>query len=273
MTDASSSADVNAVPLWRRGISGMLGLVAAATLLSSAPQEAYGILALPVTLLGISSLTIHVKGFGPQLLSRAIWWSNLALGTVLCVIGSASERRGGIGLALACGAALLVASPRGLAAGRAGAGYTPAAFQGSLLLLMIFALADAQTFLLFGIIALDRDNGLTNAPVSLATGAAYVIGFAGLYRLKAWGAIVNVGTSTIVFGLSLAGLLSTDHSLKVFFAVVSAAHVLAAAPMLVALATGRSLPSLSPRRRELAAKLAISGLMLLSAGYWLSPSR
>src|SRR5262245_28680633 len=142
---------VTQVPRWRKLTAGALGLVAACALRAAADE--WPIVSIPLALLIVSAIVVHLVKLGPQLLARAVWWSSLASGVLLAVAGPQRDSDCGLVMAVACGAALLVIGRKGLAEASESAGYAPAAFRSSLLLLMVFALADAQTFLLFGIVS------------------------------------------------------------------------------------------------------------------------
>lgn len=257
------------VPPWRKAVAGGLGAAAALGLVAAAPREWWKV-ALPIGLLLASGAVVAVPRLGPQLAARAIWWSNLALGAVLALLGGRSERDAGAVLALACGGALLVIGRKGLAEAGEREGFAPAAFRSSLLLLMVFALADAQTFLLFGIVSMmgrvagDHPVG----PVLVAFGVAYVVGFVGLYRVKLWAALLDAGVSLLAL-VSIPFLLPVnDREIMLFLALVAASHCLVATPMLASLVTGRPLPALAPGARRIGQVVAIGGLMLLSVIGW-----
>jgi hypothetical protein len=259
------------VPVWRKAIAGGLGIVATLGLVMAAPREWWK-LSLPMGLVLVSGAVVAVPRLGPQLAARAIWWSNLALGAVLALLGGSHERDAGAVLALACGGALLAIGRKGLAEASEREGYAPAAFRSSLLLLMVFALADAQTFLLFGIVSITAQVAGDHpvGPVLVALGVAYVVGFVGLYRMKLWAALLDAGVSLLAL-VSIPFLIPAhDREVMLFLALVAASHCLVAAPMLASLVTGRPLPALAPGARLIGQVVAISGLMLLSVIGWAS---
>lgn len=259
-----STVLMNPARLVRRLVASALSLGALAALAQTAPSD-WWILGVPLSLLVVAAFTVHVTKLGPQLLARAVWWSNLALGVVLTVLGNGRERTGGVELACTCGVALLAIGRDGLGEATETDAYAPAAFRSSLLLLMVFALADAQTFLLFAVVALVGRGDSAGLGLLMAfSGIAYLIGFLGLYRVALWGALVTVATSALMFVIVTLGIVHVDGELRGFFSLLNGVHVLAASPMLFSVLTGKRLPTPSPLVRRVASIGVIVGLLVLS---------
>jgi hypothetical protein len=252
-----------AVPLWRRLAAGALGLSAAATLAVEVRGSDRWKIALPVGALVAAAGVVHLGRLGPQLLARAVWWANLVLGTILCVFGGSSERADGLLMALACGAALLAIGGKGLVEGGERAAYAPATFRGSLLLLMVLALADAQTLLLIALLSWDKGHP-GEAVLLGAAGLALAGGFVGLYRIQVWGALVNVAVCGALLLIVIGGALR-DHDFWKIVGALSVAHLAAAAPLLASRLLGPPAMRVAPRVRRAAAVAIILGLMGLSA--------
>jgi hypothetical protein len=251
------------VPIWKKLAAGAAALVAAGALFSTARSESF-VVALPLALLSLSALSVHSNRLGAQLFSRAVWWSNLGLGTALAVVGAYRESESGALMSLACGLALLVIGRRGLAEASEAGGFAPAAFRGSLLLLMVLALADAQTFLLFGVVGLNKSGYVAAwGPGLLVVGVSYAIAFVGLYRLALWGALVSVATSAVAF-VALVALPIATTNIREFLTVVTGAQCLAAAPLLIGLVRRKPLPSLGQRGRSVGASVVIGLLVVFS---------
>ncbi len=230
-----------------------------------------------VALMVAAALLAHFAAFSAQLLARAVWWSNLALGLVISLIGSDVERPWGTLMALTCGLALLAADRRRLAIAGERAAYAPAAFRSWLLLLMVLALADAQTFILFAFVeGHDYSRAATRVAKFLpllAVGVTYLVGFAGLYRLRVWGAILNFGVSLASAAFILAGALTVPGKLRGFLLVITLAHVVVVAPMLITLALGARPPEVPPRVKSLAPVGVIVGIMLLAVASFVTQQR
>jgi hypothetical protein len=258
-------APTTQVRLWQKLVAGAGSLLSAYELYEVARGDA-GKVALAIFAVVLAAGLVHLPALGPQLVARAVWWANLGLGTAFSVFGGRSEREIGLLIALGCGTALLVIGRKGLAEASERAGYAPAAFRSSLMLLMALGLADAQTFALFAILALSQHNraGMGGPGVLLAVVASlFVIGFIGLYRFWLWGALVNVGTAALFFLVVATDAVHYTRELSQLFMVVCAGQVLAATPMMIGLVRGRPLPSPPARVRGLGAVAAVVVLMLV----------
>ncbi|MEP7125402.1 MAG: hypothetical protein ABJE95_31005 [Byssovorax sp.] len=228
---------------------------------------------IPLVGLLIAAVAIHAPRLGPQLLARAAWWSSFALGVMLCFLGGRQVRAAGVGLVLACGGALLLAGRKELGAAGEEGGYAPAAFRSTLLLLMVFALADTQTFLLLGALMLDG-SGSRNTPAGvlmLAASVIYVVGFVGLYRLALWGALLNLAVSVGLLLCIAGGAVHSDSELCTIVAVISGVHILATTPMLAALVFNFEIPKPGPRLRAFGAAAVIVAVGLVSVARVMLP--
>lgn len=257
------------VPAWRVTFTAVASLVAVlcgAYALSPLGGESFHwFLMMPIMGLVLAGLASPFAALEAQLFARAVEWSNLGLGVVLTLLGSSRERERGVLLALSCGVTLLALGRAGLVESERRAKFVPAAFRSSLLLLMVLALADAQSFGLFGAAILREAPG--SGALLLAAAAALTVGFLLLMRLSLVGLFVNVAACLGVLVLTLVATL--DKLSPVLF-TLAAVHLLVAAPTL-ALATRRRPVgvTLSPRARAIGATGAIVALMLLSIASWL----
>ncbi len=254
------------VGLPRRLLAGALGLVGAPALWSTTSGRERAVILLPMSALALAAALVHLPRLGPQLATRAIWWANLVLGFLLCVLGGSHERDPGLGLALACAAALLIAGRRGLAEASERQAYAPAAFRGSLLLLMVLALADAQTFLLFGL--LSAQDGDKEAVYFFLAAAGLAAGFVGLFRLAVWGAIVNVIVCALMFLVALGHGFDEDQ-IRHIVEGLALAQLVAATPMFVGIARRRPLVRMPPRVGAVLAPLVVVAIAGLSVLGWM----
>jgi hypothetical protein len=253
----------NPVPLWRRTLVGLAGIAGGLVLAFGAPG-AISALCIPVIALFVAGFVIHLPSLGPQLLARAIWWANLGLGAIICLLDGRSSASPALGLTMLCAFALLAAGRQGLGEAGEREGYAPSAFRSSLLLLMVLALADAQTFLLFVVLARRESEPSGVTLLLLPAMVAYIVGFVGLYRLQVWGAVLNALTSAIVFVVALSQVTHLDRELRGVILVLTGVHALAAAPMLFSLFSGRRLPQASPRVRSLLGSGVVLAIVLVS---------
>lgn len=257
------------VPPWRvvlTGVASLVAVVGGAYALSPLGGESFHwFLMMPIVGLLAAALVSPLAALEAQLFARAVQWSNLGLGVVLTLLGSARERDRGVLLALSCGAALLALGRAGLAESERRAKFVPAAFRSSLLLLMVLALADAQTFGLFGA-AVFHDSAVLGMLLMVAA-AGLAVGFVLLMRLSLVGLLVNVAACFGVLALTAAA--SRLDQLRGVLATLAALHVLVAAPTLISAARGRTVGvALSPRARSLGATAAIVALMVLAVAAW-----
>jgi hypothetical protein len=193
---------------------------------------------LPAGLLGASALLVHHRHVGSQMLVRAALWSNLLLGVIISVAGSSREQHIAVVLAAATGGALLALGRQGLAGDARGASFVPLAFRAPLTAILVMALADAQTLILFGSLLAAEGNGPASTGVaSLALAGALLLGIAGLYALKVWGLLVNLVACGAIVALAATGLLELPWELRVAFVATAALQIVLAARVLVALAT------------------------------------
>ncbi len=251
------------IPLWRRLAFGLLLIAAPVPLLMKVHGD-FDKLALPALSPLLAALVVHLPRLGPQLMARSIAWANALLGVVLAVLGGSTESTVGAVLCGGSAAALALLGRQGLAQAAAASGRRAVAFPGTLLLLMVLTLADAQTYTLFAVLLhFDR------AGMGLALGAAaMIVGFVGLYRVEIWGAVVSVGASVL---LLLAYLVVYPHSLgkdhmNELVGGMSFAQIVAGAPMLFAIATERKLPRMPPVIRLVAGPVFLGLVTLLAVG-------
>lgn len=220
----------------------------------------------PVGALFVSVFALCYVSMATQLFARAVHWSNLGLGVILCVLGNHKERDRGVVLAIGCALALLVAGRVGLRDAERRAAFVPAAFKSSLLLLMVLALADAQTFVLLGGASLS-DYQRRFAVVLFTAALVMTVGFVLLMRLSLAGLFANVVTCLVV--LAFAALHTGTHkSFPEIMMVLSVLHLLAASPTVYSVLTRQPAPGLGPRGRAIGATAVLIGAMVGALGCW-----
>lgn len=218
-------------------------------------------LMLPVACLVLAAVAALLAPLPMQLFARAVQWSNLGLGVVLTILGTGRERSGGTFLALGCGIALLSIGNQGLVEGERRAGFVPAAFRTSLLLLMVLALADAQSFALFG--AARFHDGFFG-PLMAAAALALAVGFVLLMRMSLAGLVLNVATCSIVL-VAIILLRSGLGELPTVVGALCVVHLLVAIPTALSVLRGKELMTLGPRLRGIFATTIVVGLMAIAA--------
>ena len=176
----------------------------------------------------------------------------LALPTGTELVGDFKiERMLGAGLLLGSGLALLVLGRLGVDdADRTGT-FVPTALRGTLTASLVMALADAQTLLLFGGVAIhdasDRSSEITSNAGVLLVGAGVLLILAGwgLFRLRGWGVLASVLGNLALLGVVVANVGDLPQPLRLGWGTTAAVQLLLMARLLIALRTGA--PA-SPRR-------------------------
>jgi hypothetical protein len=222
---------------------------------------------LPTGLLIASAALVWHGRLTSQLLARAVWWSNLLLGALLAVSGASSERALGGWLAISTGAALLAAARRGLDTESA---FSPVAYRTSLMGILVMALADAQSLLLFGTLQLTEKRSWHEGVATLAlwlAGAA-LVAIVGLYRLKLWGLVLNLIVNVAIVGVALGGLLDLPTPLLWAYVATSTLQLVLATPLVIALVRRVKPQARAPKLSRFGfapQAIAIAGLMAISA--------
>jgi hypothetical protein len=215
----------------------VLGVIAAVCMRSWAGNLPFA-LWIPTAFLGAAALLCHHRHVGSQLLARAAFWSNLLIGVLALVLGSSGERPVGVALIATTGAALLVLGRRGLDGDARTASFRPLAYRATLLAVMVMALADAQSLLLFGTLELEGWRADSRALLLFGVACVQLLGLVGLYRLRVWGLVVGAAGCLALIGAALGDALQLPHALNVAFIATSIAQLIIAAPLVTAVCRG-----------------------------------
>jgi len=238
----------------RRLVSGLGGVGAAVFLLLKSDGEP------------LAAVLIHHGALGAQLLARAIWWANLVLGEFLALSSSSSEQEAGSLMVLGCGIAVIAVDRQGLAEATKRDGYNPVAFRGTLILAMIFALADTQSLLLFVLVSLKNQSGTADANFLTGCAIAMVVAFVGLYRLAWWGIVGNIAANVAVAVLALGGGLGLPPAIVAMLVTTAVLQLVVPIPMLVSILRRKPLPvRLAPSHRATITVVVVTALILLAA--------
>ncbi len=225
----------------------LAGLAGAGYFFFTLPNTAKAAAYIPPVSLVLAAVAAQLPKLGAQLLARGIWWSNLVLGVLLTVLGSSNESFMGLGLTVACGAALVLSDHRALTAAADSAGFRPAAYAGTLQLLLVLALADAQTLILFA--AIEASDHGTSAKLFALVAVGFLVGFVGLLRLALWGVGLTMASAFALAAALLWGGVRIDHDLQKPLLVIAAMQLLVPLPMLASMALKRKLPEAPTRLR------------------------
>ncbi|MEZ4410937.1 MAG: hypothetical protein R3A52_31335 [Polyangiales bacterium] len=250
----------------RSALAALLGLVGAGFFVFKIHGDAKAAAYIPPAALLVAAAAAQIPWLGAQLLARGLWWSNLVLGALLVFFGGGSESSLGAGLAAACGAALVMADRRELSAAAETAGFRPAAYAGTLQLLLVLALADAQTLGLFAVIE-ARHQGATAAVFALVA-LGLLAGFAGLIRLALWGVGLTMASAAALLAVMVTRAVRVDHDLRVPLGGLAVLQLAAPLPMLVSMALKKKLPEAPLRVRGMLANGVIVAVVLVTLAAW-----
>jgi hypothetical protein len=258
----------------RRTLAALGALGAAVCMRSWEDRPLAAALWLPTLLLVASAAFIWRRQVGAQLLARAIWWSNLILGTLIATTGDSSERGIAAILALCTGTPLIAVGRADLDEATPSGSFFPMAFRGTLICLLVMAMADAQSLLLFGTLKLTEPHqhyyseALLQRALPIAIAIPLLVSVIGLYRLRLWGLLLSLAASLALALLVVWDAFDLPGPLLIAYVVTSAAQWLVALPLLVALIRRRA-PAVRPSLRKhtfTLATLMIAAMVMLSLG-------
>lgn len=203
------------------------------------PTDILSVVGLPTVALLVSLVLLSSRTAGAQMLLRALLWSTAMLGALANISEPHLVPVTALAANLACGGALLVLRAHGLEPERYRGSFAPIAHHGVLTLMMILAVADAQTLVSWSLGAKLRDlaPGLC--------GLAMIAGIVGLYRLRLWGLLCNLVLSIAVAALALGGALEVPPVVVAMLCTSAALQLVLAA--IVLRSVRRGAPAELPR--------------------------
>jgi hypothetical protein len=221
---------------------------------------------MPTGLLVAAAVLAHHHHTASQLLVRAILWSNLLLGVVVAWVGNGRERSVAAALAVATGLAIFALGRRGLDGDARGDRFAPIAFRSTLVAILVMALADAQTLMLFGSLSLAGPWPHTTSGVSLLVlSGALLASIVGIYLMRVWGLLFNIAACVGIIVAVVAGAFYLPTLIQAAFIATAALQLLLLFPLFLALFTGaeRRPPALS-RRGVWLGSIAVAALMVVA---------
>ncbi len=153
---------------------------------------------LPAGLLLWAARMARRSALGPQMLSRAILWSNLVVGVLIAAaFWSGMDRTLGVVIAFACATALIALGARGLHGREEDDGvFRPTRFRGLLLVALVMAFADAQTLLFSGIMQLRIGMDGWNLLGTLRYAGPTLVA-SGVMVVAVWGPVPTADVGTV----------------------------------------------------------------------------
>jgi hypothetical protein len=201
------------------------------------------------------------------LAGRGLLWTILALTTL---IDSMSRPEWPVtATALALCAALMILGRHAFA--RAPAAFQPSHHRGPLTLALVLGFADVATLGSWAIVA-AVSGGSSASRFAVVIGGfavAIAVSLVGLYRLYAWGFLLNLGVNLAVAALMVLDALHLDVA-RLVFLVPAVAQILIALPVLVAIVRRRPLPAPAwlTRLGALVPALAVAIMAGLNVQVW-----
>ena len=214
---------------------------------------------------GAAAAATMMPFLAAQLMARSVWWSNFLLGMLLTALGSHHEARGGVGLLVGCGFALLVADRRALASAADRDGFRPAAYEGTLQLMLVLALADAQTLTLFAL--LERESFPATAKVYALVACGLVAGFVGLLRLSLWGVTLTMSSAAALAAVIITGHFPQDSIVAPPLLAMATLQLAVPLPMLLSMLLKRRGPEIPARVRALVARGFVVALAVATVAF------
>lgn len=194
----------------------------------------------------IAGVLLALRPLWAALAGRGVLWTILAMTTLL----DTDPQRAWTftATALAMCAALLVLGRHAL--DRPAAAFQPNHHRGLLTVALVLGCADVATLSAWAVLALaSRDAHVVIFGLAfIAIAAAIAASLVGLYRLYAWGFLLNLGVNLAVTALMLCNVFHLDIFGLVFI-VPAVAQILLALPVLVAIVRRRPLTVPRPLAR------------------------
>lgn len=215
---------------------------------------------IPVAMPIVGAVAIFIPRLSAQLLARAAWWSVFVLGVMRVAMVRDYCWDHSRFLVLGPGVALLAAGRVNVPQALENSRYNPVAFQSTLLGLMILSLANASLFLYVGL----NQSRLSGKIVFAASSAIVLIGFASMWRLRIWGAWLNVLLCASLVGGAVFGIVWVRQGFRDVVRFVNALYLIVASPMLVSHVLKKPLPAVSQRKLAWGAGGFIVLLMVIS---------
>jgi hypothetical protein len=193
-----------------------------------------------------AGVLLALRPLWTALAGRGLLWTILAMTTLIDSIDRPVWTITATALAMC--AALLALGRHAL--DRSTAAFQPSHHRGPLTLALVLGFADVATLTAWSILAFSAGGtrALTFAMVFTALAAAIAVSLVGLYRLYAWGFLLNLGVNLAVVLLMLFDAFHLDIA-RVVFIVPAVAQILIALPVLVAIVRRRPLTVPAPLAR------------------------
>lgn len=215
----------------------------------------------------IAAALIWLRPIAAQLFARASWWSGLLVGALMATMGDHEICHLGGYLAICNATALIAAANTGLDA-REGR-FAPVAFRGTLIISLVLAIADAGSFLWFGLgTALFEHRMSIGHRMSILMLVPFMLtGVIGLLRLRVWGLVVSLATNLAIATLAYTRVLPLPDVLRELYIGTAVLQLIVPIPMLIAFVRGRAPDPTRWARTKSIAPLAIVAIIAATSVY------
>ena len=194
---------------------------------------------LPAALLLWALRLLGRPGVGPQMLLRAVLWSNLIVGALIASnYGFTIDRWVGAAISVASAAAIVRLGSRGLEDGAPSDVFRPLRFRGHLLLALVMAFADAQTLsfaallqLRIGMPGWNLQSTISFAGPTVCAALGMVLVVWGLYRLRTWALLLNPIANVAIAYFALEGTLNVSLPVATTLAATAAFQMFLPVPI------------------------------------------
>ena len=151
-------------------------------------------------LLPVIAGLVHVRRLELQVLARAVLWSNLVWFALMCVVAGRPGAASNIIMwwSAGIGTALLVLGRVGLDAPSHREAFAPVALRGTLVAILVLALADTLALTFWSTLAIEERAADIPVVFVGTAGALMLVAVYGLYRLRTWGFVLNVGANIAI---------------------------------------------------------------------------
>lgn len=214
----------------------------------------------------VAGALLALRPLWAGLAGRGLVWTTLAMMTLIDSAGRPAWTFTMTALAM-CAALLAVGRD---ALDRPAAAFQPSHHRGPLTLALVLGFADVATLSAWAILAFasgDR-SAMGFAAAFAGIAVAIAVSLVGLYRLYAWGFLLNLGVNLAVVILMLYNVFSLDI-IGLVFIVPAAAQILLALPVLIAIIRRR--PLTMPRLLTRLGALVPATAVVIMAGLNVQP--
>lgn len=214
----------------------------------------------------VAGALLALRPLWAGLAGRGLVWTALAMTTLLDSLGRPAWTFTLAALAMC--AALLAVGRDSL--DRSTAAFQPNHHRGPLTLALVLGFADVATLSAWALLAFasgDR-RAMVFAAAFAGFAAAIAVSLVGLYRLYAWGFLLNLGVNLAVVILMLCDVFALDI-VRLVFIVPAVAQILLALPVLVAIIRRR--PLTVPRSLARLGALVPTATVAIMAGLNVQP--